>query len=313
LSGDLYTNSPFGVSAGGAFSTPSTPSYSSFIPAISTPLSRNLTASKYFETSVSTISGFGSSSTGPAISFSNPYSSGSSGSISPGVTVLYKTGTSNQIEETAIPVSVSLGGGYSSNGYRIVNPDGGTAADNPAYTGSESAFNSQSSTLLATDATVVGSVLKYDTTNYSTGYLPVGPNLSSGRSASQYITYKFQRTTVSKFDIQLTTGSTGIAGCWVAIPGLTDSGYASPTNGWLSLTTPYGGSGIPGTGSGGNGSAGCALSGTMPTNTQISGTAYTATFGTLSSSSTGSNEIYVRIKLTSGQTVTAINNLPASH
>jgi hypothetical protein len=51
----------------------------------------------------------------------------------------------------------------------------------------------------------------------------------------------------------------------------------------------------------------------MPTNTQISGTAYTATFGTLSSSSTGSNEIYVRIKLTSGQTVTAINNLPASH
>lgn len=311
LSGDLYSSSPFTTSAGGAFATPTVPGYTSFVPALTTPLSRNYLTSSYFETPVSINSGFGASASGPSLTFNNTYASGGTGAVTTGGTVLYKTGTSNSMEETAIPVSGSLGGGYSSNGARIVNPDAGTAADNPTYSGSEGAFNSQTGTFYTTDATIVGAVLKFDQTNYSSGYLPVGPNLS-GQGSAQYFTFKFQRTTVSKFDIQLTTGSSGVAGVWVALPGVTDVSYASPTKGWLNMNVAYAGAGAPGTGSGGNGSAGCALSGNLPLNTQITGSTYTCTFGTLSSTASTSNEIYIRIKLTSGQTVTALQINTAS-
>jgi hypothetical protein len=300
LSGDLYTSSPFGTSAGGAFSTPTTPTYASFTPTVSTPLSRNLTATQYFETNVGTIAGFGSSASGPSVSFSSPYSTGSSGAITPGVTVLYKTGTSTQIEETAITNSYT----GASAAYRITNPDAGTAADNPAYTGSESTYNSQTNALLATDATVVAAVLKYDVTNYSTGYLPVGPNLSSGRSSSQYFTFKWAKSAVSKFNI---TYSGTIAGLWVALPGVTDASYATPTNGWLNMASAYAGSGVPGTGTGGNGSTGCSTGGAAVLNSVVSGGSYTCTFGTVSSTSSTNNEIYIRIKLTSGQSLTALS------
>jgi hypothetical protein len=221
--------------------------------------------------------------------------------VAPGVTILYKTGTSNSMEETSIPVSASLGGGYSSNGLRIANPDAGTAADNPTYTGSESAFSSQTGPFYTTDSTIVANVLKFDQTNYSSNYLPVGPNLSSQGSA-QYFTFKFQRSTVSKFNI-VYTGS--LAGLWIALPGVTDT-TASPTNGWLSLSTAYAGSGVPGAGTGGNGSAGCAVGGTATLNTTGS-YSLTGTFGTASSSSSTNNEIYVRIKLTTGQSITALS------
>lgn len=300
LSGDLYLASPFGVGSGGAFSTPTLPTYSSFSPAVTTPLSRNFTASQYFETPVSIISSFGSSTSGPSISFNNSYATGSSGTINPGVTILYKTGTSNQIEETAITNNYT----GASSAYRIVNPDGGTAADTPAYTGSEATWNSQTSTLLATDATVVAAVLKYDVTNYSTNYLPVGPNLSSGRSASQYFTFKWTKGAVSKFNISY---SGTIAGLWVALPGSTIDTTAAPTNGWINMAVAYAGSGVPGTGSGGNGSVGCATGGAAVLNSLVSNGSYTCTFGTASSTSSTGNEIYIRIKLTSGQQLTALS------
>lgn len=314
LSGDLYLASPFGTTSGGAFATPTVPTYSSFVPSISTPLTRNFVTSSYFETVANIASGFGSSSSGPSVSFTNPYATGSSGTISPGVTVLYKTGTGNAIEETSIPVAASLGTG-SGNGYRIVNPDSGTAADNPVYTGSEATWNSQTSTLLSTDATVVASVLKNDVTNYSAGYLPVGPNLSSGRNANQYFTFKFIRAAVSKFDIALTTNGTsaGIAGIWVAVPGSNIDTTAAPTNGWINMAVSYAGSGVPGTGTGGNGSAGCSTGGAVPINTTITGGSYTCTFGTSSSSGTATNEIYVRIKLTSGQSISSLSIALATH
>jgi hypothetical protein len=300
LSGDLYLATPFGAGAGGAFATPVTPSYSSFFPSISTPLTRNYSNSSYFETSVNITSGFGASASGPSVAFNNPYASGSSGAIAPGVTVLYKTGTGNQIEETAITNNYTGG----SSAFRIVNPDAGTAADNPVYTGSEVAFNSQTSTLLITDATVVAAKLKYDVTNYSTGYLPVGPNLSSGRSSSQYFTFKFVKGAVSKFDISY---SGTIAGLWVALPGSAIDTTSAPTNGWINMAVAYSGSGIPGAGTGGNGSVGCSTGGAAVLNSLVSGGSYTCTFGTTSSTSSTSNEIYVRIKLTSGQSLTSLS------
>ena len=105
-----------------------------------------------------------------------------------------------------------------------------------------------------------------------------------------------------------------MAGLWVCVPGSTiDS--ASSLNGWVDMSTSYAGSGVPGanTGSGGNGSDGCALGGVVPLNSSQSNQSFTATFGTVSTSSTSTNEIYIRIKLTSGQSISALSLESASN
>lgn len=299
LSGDTYPTTDTFVTGTsyGAFTAPASVTYTAA--SITTPLARNLYVSSgnaSVSTTASIISGFGSSSNGPSVNVYNGYNL-SGQFINPGVIVLYKTGTSNNIEETSIPVSGSLGGG-SGTGARIA---GLGNADTPSYSGSESLWNSQTTTLNTYDATVVAAVLKNDQTNYSTGYWPVGPNLSVGRSGVQYFTFKFARTAVSKFDIAI-AGT--VAGVWIAGPGSTIDSTSS-LNGWIDMSTAYAGSGVPGANAGGNGSNGCAVGGVIPLNTSINGT-YTATLGTVSSSSTTNNEIYVRIKLASGQSVTAL-------
>jgi hypothetical protein len=208
------------------------------------------------------------------------------------------------MEETTITFGSTVGTG-SGLAARVINPG---STDTPVISGNTT-FNSQTSTLQTYDATIVAAVLKHDQTNYSTGYLPVGPDLSTGRTGSQYFTFKFARTSVSKFDIRW-TGT--IAGLWVALPGSTID-TSSTLNGWLDLSTAYAGAGVPGAGAGGNGSNGAALGGTAPLNSAQTNKSITATFGTVSSSSTVSNEIFVRIKLTSGQTVTALSLQTASN
>jgi hypothetical protein len=311
LSGDTFPSSNTFVTgtAGGAIAAPSSVTYAQAV-GITYPLAQNLyvsSGSAYLSTNAAVASGFGSSSTGPSLTADNSYSTAAqSFTTALGKTVLYKTGTASSMEETSITFGSTVGVG-SGLAFRIINPG---SADTPTYTGTEAAFDSQTSTLQTYDATIVAAVLKNDTTNYSTGYLPVGPNLS-GQGASQYFTFKFIRTSVSKFDIRW-TGT--IAGLWVALPGSTiDS--ASTLNGWIDLSVAYGGSGIPGanTGAGGNGSNGGSLGGTAPLNSAQTNKSITATFGTVSSSSTATNAIYVRIKLTTGQTVTALSLQTASN
>lgn len=307
LSGDMFPTSNTFVTgtAGGAFAAPSSVTYAGA--SITYPLARNLYVSSgnaSVTTSTTITTGFGSSSSGPSVSVSNSYNTGSA-SFLPGSTVLYKTGTSNNIEETSIPIT-SVGTG-SGNAVRIENPG---STDTPAHSAGATAFNSTSSTLQTYDATVVAAVLKHDQTNYTT-YWPSGPNLSSGRSGAQYFTFRFVRTVVSKFDV---TWTGNIAGLWVSLPGSTiDS--TSTLNGWLDMSAAYAGAGVPGanTGAGGNGSNGCSLGGVAPLNSSQTNKSITATFGTVSSSSTATNEIYVRIKLTSGQTVTALSLKTASN
>jgi len=302
LSGDFYYSSDTFMTgtAGGAFQAPTSVTYTQA--AVTTPLARNLHlsgTSAYFDTPASIIaSGFGSSSTGPTLTAFNSYSSATN-TYSPGVTILYKNGTGNNIEETSIPVT-SVGTG-SGNAYRIVNPG---STDTPVYTGSEAQFNSQTGPFYTYDATVVAAVLKYDTTNYSTGYFPVGPSLA-GQGANQYFTFKFVRTVVSKFNITY-TGT--LAGLWVALPGSTIDSTSS-LNGWIDVSVAYAGSGTPGanTGAGGNGSNGCAVGGVAVLNSAQTNKAVTATFGPVSSSSTSTNAIYVRVKLTSAQSLTLLN------
>lgn len=312
LSGNMYPVSDTFVTgtSGGAFSTPTSVTYTTA--GVGTPLAQNLyvsSGSLIANTTSTIISGFGASSGSPSLSALNSYATGTQ-SFSTGANVLYKTGTvssATRIEEANVYIGSTIGSG-SGLAFRIVSPGSGNT---PTFTGSEAAFNSQSSTLQSYDSTVVANILKHDQTNYATGYLPVGPNLSAGRSSTQYFTIKVIRTSVSKFDVKW-TGT--VAGIWVALPGsIIDS--TSGANGWIDMSVAYSGAGAPGQniGSGGNGSDGCALGGVAPLNSAQTNKAVTATFGTVSSSSSATNEIYIRIALTSGQSVTALSLQTASN
>ena len=165
-------------------------------------------------------------------------------------------------------------------------------------------------------------VVKHYVTDLSTGYLPPGPDLATGRSGLQYFTFAFRRATMANFDIRLTT-TTGIAGLFIAAPGTTidTGGFTSPTpgfpgptsslNGWLNCSIQYNGSGVPGanTGSGGNGSNGVALTGAdvVPLNSAIANVSYTMTLGSQNSSNSTGNNILVRIALNTNQTITALS------
>ena len=309
ISGNTYptSNTLASGSSGGAFAAPTAITYSGSNIGSNV---LNSFASASANTTASVTTGFGGSSTGPSMTVNNSYSTGTlTLTTALGNTVLWKSGTATAIDESNVVINTTIGTG-SGNAYRIINPGTGNT---PAYTGSEAAFNSQSSTLQTYDATVVGSgssgLLKHDQTNYATGYLPAGPNLSAGRTGTQYFTMKFVRTAVSKFDIKY-TGT--IAGMWVALPGsVIDS--SSSANGWINMAVAYGGAGYPGVNSPGNGSDGCAVGGVVSLNTSVTNSSKTCTFGTVSSSSTATNEIYVRIALTSGQSVTALTLETASN
>ena len=309
LSGDMFptSNTFFTGTAGGAFAAPSSNTYPTV--GITYPLARNLyvsSGSVTVNTTASITTGFGSSATGPSVTVDNSYATGSQAfTVALANTVLYKTGTSSLMEESAVTFGSTVGTGSGTAG-RILNPG---STDNPAYANNATLFNSQTGTLEVYDATIVAAILKHDQTNYSTGYLPAGPNLSSGRSSAQYFTFKFVRTSLSKFNIKF-TGT--IAGLWVALPGtVIDS--TSSLNGWLDMSIAYGGSGIPGANAPGNGSNGCALGGVVTLNSSVSAHSKTCTFGTISSSNSTLSEVYVRIKLTSGQTVTALSLETASN
>jgi hypothetical protein len=155
------------------------------------------------------------------------------------------------------------------------------------------------------EATIRLGVLKFSANNYSTGYLPVGPNRSGDGTSYQYFTMGFQRTGVSNFNLNIVAPA-GVAGVWVAAPGTTiDS--TSGLNGWLTASTSYAGSGIPGsnTGAGGNGSDGCGSGALIAANVALNGT-FTMTLGTVSMSSATNNVALIRIALASGQTVSTL-------
>jgi hypothetical protein len=310
LSGNMYpTSDTFATgAAGGAFGAPTSVTYSTA--GITTPLAQNLyvsSGSTPVATTSTIISGFGASSTGPNVSVTNSYNTGIN-TFTPSGNTLYKTGSTSsasRIEEANVFVGSTIGSG-SGVAFRIDNPG---SSSTPVFTANAAAFNSQSSTLQTYDSTVVANILKHDQTNYASGYIPVGPNLSAGRTGAQYFTFKIVRTSVSKFDVKW---SGNIAGLWVALPGSTID-TTSSANGWLSMSTAYAGAGIPGVNSPGNGSDGCALGGVAPLNSVQTNKSVTATFGTVSSSSTATNEIYIRLALTSGQSVTALSLQTASN
>jgi len=217
------------------------------------------------------------------------------------------------VNEISIPVSADLGNGvYADNGVRVFdfNVD---STDTPAFSNATNYYTNNVYTELSDpgvagtkEATVRLGVLTHDITDYSTNYLPVGPDRSAD-TGTQYFTFAFRRQAVANFSVRIVS-ATGISGCWIAAPN-TAIDNTSTLNGWLDCSTQYAGSGIPGadTNSGGNGSNGCALTGADRITAGSSlNTYYTMTLGTENMSNSTGNVVLVRIALSSGESITAL-------
>ena len=209
-------------------------------------------------------------------------------SYSTNINIMGTTARTNIIDEDNILIS-SLGTG-SGNADRV---NAGATGDNPTPVYTAWSSNSQ---VAAYEAVVRGAVLRHDQANYSTGYLPAGPDYSSGRNGAQYFQMELIRSNVSQFNISV-TGSYG--GCWVCLPD--NSAWTSSlsgTNGWASMFAAYRGSGIPT-----SAEPGCASGGNM---SGSSGT-FTSVFGTESSSNDSNNRILIRWRLDAGDSITAMS------
>jgi hypothetical protein len=160
-------------------------------------------------------------------------------------------------------------------------------------------------TIAGTDEAVVRwNQLKWFNTNLSTGYLPVGPDLNTGRTSGyQYFRGAFTKSSLQNFNVTI-TGK--ISGLYFAAPGTAIS-TASTLNGWLNASLSYAGSGVPGAGAGGNGSNGCAITvaDRVPTGSVISGTTYHFTLGAENLSNAYGNQLLFSIVLASGDYVTS--------
>jgi len=227
--------------------------------------------------------------------------------------VAVHTASQSGISEISISCNTAIGDGtYTNNGVRSFWFKANTT-NTPTYVNSTN-FYTTSVYTEASDPGVAGTkeatirlgVLGYNVNNYSTGYLPVGPN-RSGDTGMQYLTFAFQRKALASFKINIVAPS-GVANVFIAAPGTTlDS--TSGLSGWLRCDTQYAGSGKPGanTGAGGNGSDGVAFTGAdkISANTALNGN-YQMTLGTENLTNATNNVCLVRIALASGQTVTTL-------
>ncbi len=247
------------------------------------------------------------------ISISANNVNGSGSSVQNNTALQVHTSSQSNIDETNISVSSSLGSGFNDGGVRVFDFNLATTTNpsindaNNYYTSNPYTEGSDPGVVGTQEATLRLGDIEHNTNDYSSGYLPVGPD-RSGDTGQQYFTFAFRRTVVANFNINITSPS-GVAGVWIAAPG-TAIGATSSINGWLDCGVQYAGAGIPGanTGSGGNGSNGCASTGSdriLP-NTSLSGS-YTMTLGTENLTNATGNVALVRIALDSGQSITSLS------
>lgn len=223
------------------------------------------------------------------------------------------TAAQSGISEIAIDVSNTLGATYADNGVRSFAFSSETT-DNPAINSATNYYTTNVYTEAADpgvtgtqEATIRLGVLEHNVEDYSTGFLPVGPNRTADIGI-QYFTFAFRRTAVSNFTINITS-TTGISGLWIAAPGTTIDN-TSTINGWLDCGIQFNGAGVPGAdiGAGGNGSNGCAVTGAdvVANNTPLSG-GYTMTLSTESLTNATGNVALVRIALNTNQSITGLS------
>ena len=217
--------------------------------------------------------------------------------------------SSSGVNET-IAVSDSLGATHDDDGKRITGFSGNT--DNPTFSSSTNYYTdnvwSGAVTVAGTSEAITrwGTLSHFDT-DLSSGILPAGPDLNTGRSGAQYFTFAFRRTAMANFTVTL---SGKVSGFFVAAPN-TDIDDASGLNGWIDAGQTYGGAGTPGsdTGNGGNGSNGCAFTSgdRIIDGTTYSNDSFTLTLGDQNGTNSFGNNILVRIKLEDGDSLTALS------
>ncbi len=213
-------------------------------------------------------------------------------------------------DEGAVIVDSDLGAGFDDYGKRVTGFSG--TGDTPTIASATNFYTSNAwsgaQTVAGTSEAIIRlGTLQHYTEDLSTGYLPVGPDLNTGRSGAQYFTFAFRRTTMANFTVTL-TGT--ISGMFIAAPG-TNIDDASTLNGWVDCSTTYGGAGTPGadTSNGGNGSNGCAFTSgdRIVDGTSYSGADFTFTLGDQNATNSTGNNVLVRIKLEAGDSLTALS------
>jgi len=231
------------------------------------------------------------------------------GSYSEHTAVKVQAKNSNSGVYETIAVSDSLGATHDDDGKRIT---GLPSSDNPSFSSSTNYYTgsvwSGAETIAGTQEAVTRwGTLSHFTTDLSSGILPAGPDLNTGRSGAQYFTFAFRRTAMANFTVRM---SGKVSGFFIAAPA-TDIDDASGLNGWLDAGTTYGGAGTPGsdTGNGGNGSNGCAFTSgdRIIDGTTYSNDTFTLTLGDQNGTNSFGNQVLVRIKLESGDSVTALS------
>ena len=295
-SGDMYTSSTLLSSDGNgnAFASPGNKSYTDFAGGTNPP-TRNYGVGTGVTCLISNvprnIHTTATTNKFTRYDVTTPYGSHNNQRIdyTPNINVMGSSATTSQVDEVNILIS-SLGTG-SGNAIRV---NAGATGDNPSPV--STTFNSNDQSPQTYEATVRGGTLRHDQTNYADGsYMPIGPNLSVGRSGTQYFQVLLTRTTVSQFTINVTGSYAGVKICMPDNSTWTTG--LSNTNGWADMFTAYGGSGVPR-----NASPGCAQGGSM----NGSSGSFQCVFGT-ETSSNGNGKILVRFKLTSGQSITNIS------
>ena len=234
----------------------------------------------------------------------NPAGNGSY--VENGTKIQVHTASQSGISEIAIPVSDSLGNGvHTDDGIRVFDFSADTI-DTPSFTSSTDFYtnnpyaeSSDPGVEGTREATVRLGVLKHDITDYSVGFLPVGPN-RSGDTGTQYFTFAFRRQVVANFDINITSAS-GISGLWIAAPG-TQIDSESGLNGWLTSAEVFLG-GIPG--ENGDGAASNGGNVIIP-GAELSGS-YTMTLGEENMSNATGDVVLVRIALSAGESISSLS------
>jgi len=241
----------------------------------------------------------------------NPYLEGSYGNGSTLINYMPTNvaATSSFIQETKIPLSALFSpptsGVYDTDAKRVYIAADGTTPDTPAnspdissstVTNWDSSWDLSGASYLH-QAVVVGGAVTKNTTNYSTGYLPVGPNYTT-KSATQYFDVYFRRKAISSFKI-VVTGT--YSGMWVKAYGINTFTGVSAVNNWLNMFVNYSGAGTAG--------PGCNDPNYGTPSTGGSGT-YKCTFGTASTSDSASNIVVIRFKLTGSDSITGLSIIP---
>jgi hypothetical protein len=232
------------------------------------------------------------------------------------IQVYNATPTGLDKEDGGIAVSDSLGATHDDDALRITSfsassgPNPSVSATN-YYTGS--AWSGAVTVAGTYEAITRFGTIGHNVIDYTSGYLPAGPDLATSRSGAQYYTFAFRRSNLPNFNL---TMSGKVSGMWIAAPGtqidqtILGIGPTSGLSGWLNCSAVATPGGIPGsnTGNGGNGSDGCCYdSGDIVVdNTTYSAQEFTFTLGEENGSNATGNNILVRIKLESGDSITAL-------